>query len=246
MRTSSHCRHWAQNSSVGDAHRPEHFLPHLAAWSRVALYPLPAESYRAWTSMQWKICGHEFLYGGPLFMHVSLWIDFRGSGWVKMRRKASTIREQPPRLHAQQAYAIPIEGFTGEHMWGISASNGPGPATRRVNGVALPGMRAVPYNLTTGRWRSGQWLRRFRSSRKSAEPSALHVLPPSSEHGLVCSINPTFPGSQTVWLDFARAFRPRSGSGCDRELPLRPGWRLMRRCPYIIEGLGRAGFGAAG
>ena len=45
-------------------------------------YPLPEESYAAWSSTyEWKkVCGHEYLYGGPLFVHQfsHLWIDFRG------------------------------------------------------------------------------------------------------------------------------------------------------------------------
>ena len=55
-------------------------------------HPLPAKSYQAWTSTyRWKkLYGHEFLYGGPLFMHQlsHLWIDFRGIQDAFMRRQA--------------------------------------------------------------------------------------------------------------------------------------------------------------
>ena len=54
-------------------------------------YPLPEKSYLAWTSTyRWKkLYGHEFLYGGPLFMHQlsHLWIDFRGIQDAFMRRQ---------------------------------------------------------------------------------------------------------------------------------------------------------------
>src|SRR5262245_43906232 len=44
-------------------------------------YPLPAESYPAWTrTYSWKkLYGHELLYAGPLFIHQlsHIWIDFR-------------------------------------------------------------------------------------------------------------------------------------------------------------------------
>jgi hypothetical protein len=45
-------------------------------------YPLPTESYAAWTSSYlWKdIYGFELLYGGPLFIHQysHVFVDFRG------------------------------------------------------------------------------------------------------------------------------------------------------------------------
>jgi hypothetical protein len=45
-------------------------------------FPLPAESYSAWTrTYKWKkLYGHEFVYAGPLFIHhlSHMWIDFRG------------------------------------------------------------------------------------------------------------------------------------------------------------------------
>ena len=179
---------------------------------------------------EWKtLYGHEFLYGGPLFMHQlsHLWIDFRGIQDEYMRAKGIDYFENSRRAtYVQQAYAIRNpKRFTGygEHMWGISASNGPGPATRRVNGVARRFLgyraRACRTGPTTGRSRRGRWWRRCRSPRKSscrAFSIAWTAIPQAAnEHGLVCSINPTFPGSpRRRGLDFARAFRARSGSGC--------------------------------
>jgi hypothetical protein len=57
-------------------------------------YPLPTESYAAWTSSyQWKnIDGYELLYGGPLFIHQysHVFVDFRGSRMRSRERRAST------------------------------------------------------------------------------------------------------------------------------------------------------------
>jgi len=54
-------------------------------------YPLPEESYAAWTATyEWKeIEGHEFLFGSSLFTHQfsHLWIDFRGIPDAFMRGK---------------------------------------------------------------------------------------------------------------------------------------------------------------
>src|SRR5512140_2043873 len=85
---------WAQNGGATVTHgwKPESgFLPYRWQGYDEALilyllglgsptYPLPAESYVAWTSTyQWKtVYDFEFLYAGPLFIHQlsHLWIDF--------------------------------------------------------------------------------------------------------------------------------------------------------------------------
>src|SRR6185503_16805153 len=105
-------------------------------------YPLPEKSYRAWTrSYVWKrIYGHEFLYAGPLFIHhlSHMWIDFRGIQDEYMRRKGINYFENSRRaIYVQQEYALrnpkKFVGY-GRHCWGITASDGPGPAVQRVNG----------------------------------------------------------------------------------------------------------------
>ena len=58
-------------------------------------HPLPEKSYEAWTSTyRWKkLYGHEFLYGGPLFMHQlsHVWIDFGASRMLSCAGRRSTI-----------------------------------------------------------------------------------------------------------------------------------------------------------
>ena len=67
-------------------------------------HPLPEESYQAWTSTyRWKkLYGHEYLYGGPLFMHQlsHAWIDFRAVQDAFMRRHASDYFENSRRMNA--------------------------------------------------------------------------------------------------------------------------------------------------
>ena len=125
-------------------------------------HPLPAKSYRSWTSTyRWKrLYGYEFVYGAALFMHQlpQVWIDFRGIQDGFMRRHASDYFENSRRAtYVNQHYAMRNpRGFRdyGEHVWGITASNGPGPATRRVKGVTRRffGYRArgVPYGPDDG------------------------------------------------------------------------------------------------
>ena len=106
-------------------------------------HPLPAESYVGWTATyEWKkIYDHEFLYSGPLFTHQfsHVWIDFREIQDDYMRGKGSDYFENSRRATlVQRRYAIENPaGFAGygENCWGISASNGPGPATHMINGT---------------------------------------------------------------------------------------------------------------
>jgi hypothetical protein len=225
-------------------------------------HPLPKASYLAWTSTyQWKkLYGHEFLYGAPLFMHQlsHLWIDFRGIQDAFMRRQAIDYFENSRRAtYVNRQYAIRNpKGFLGygAHAWGITASNGPGPITRRVRGVTRRFFgyvaRGVPYGPDDGTLAPWAVVASLPFAPEIVLPTLQHyseTYPPmANEHGLVCSFNPTLPsrGSGTsCWISenhFALDQGPvilmienyRSG------LP----WRLMRSCPAVALGLRRAGF----
>src|SRR5262249_15166476 len=90
----------------------------------------------------WRtIYGREVLYSGPLFTHQlsHLWIDFRGIRDQVMRGRSSDYFENSRQAtFIQQEYAIrnPM-GFAGygEYCWGVTASDGPGPAKRKVGGT---------------------------------------------------------------------------------------------------------------
>ncbi len=99
-------------------------------------YPLPENSYTAWVkSYEWKkIYGYDYLYAGSLFTHQlsHIWIDFRDIQDAFMREKKSDYFENSRRAtYIQQQYASKIHSdFVGySHCcWGITASDGPGPA----------------------------------------------------------------------------------------------------------------------
>ena len=125
-------------------------------------YPLPPESYSAWTSTyEWKeIYGYEFLYGGSLFIHQfsHMWLDFRGIQDEFMRGKEIDYFENSRRATlVQQQYAIrnPLEfdGY-GQYFWGLTASDGPGQTVRMVRGVNRTFFdyvaRGVPYGPDDG------------------------------------------------------------------------------------------------
>jgi len=224
-------------------------------------FPLPAASYRAWTrTYKWKkLYGHEFLYAGPLFIHQlsHMWIDFRGIQDDYMRTKAIDYFENSRRAtYVQQQYAVRNpKGFKGygPFIWGITASDGPGPATRRVNGRSVRffdyvgrGIPNGPDDGTLAPWAVAASL-----------PFAPEIVLPSlhyfnkkfpevtSEYGFKCSYNPTFADSRKKkgWVSLGY-YGLDQGPVVVMIENYRTGllWRLMRSCPYIVEGLRRAGF----
>jgi hypothetical protein len=225
-------------------------------------YPIPGRAYRAWTeTYKWrKIYGEEHLYAGPLFVHQlsHLWIDFRGIQDRFMRSKGIDYFENSRRAtRVQQRYAIRNpRGFRGygEHVWGISASDGPGPAVRRVAGEKRHfwdyRARGVPWGPDDGTltpWAVVASLP-FEPRLVTATLEEIDRRFPemSSEMGYKCSFNPTFSDSSSGtkgWISVGHY-------GLDQgpvvlmienhrsELL----WRLMRSCPYVVRGLRRAGF----
>jgi hypothetical protein len=267
---------WAQNGGATVTHgwKPESgFLRYRWQGYNEALilyvlglgsptHPLPTESYQAWTSTyRWKkLYGYEFLYGASLFMHQlsHLWIDFRGIQDAFMRRRASDYFENSRRAtYVNQQYAVRNpRGFRhyGQNVWGITASDGPGPATRRMGGVTRRFFgylaRGVPYGPDDGTVAPWAVVASLPFAPEIVLPALQHcaVTYPSMEreYGLVCSVNPTFPsrGSGGAgWISHSH-FALDQGpvilmiENYRSELI----WRLMRRCPYVTMGLRRAGF----
>jgi hypothetical protein len=225
-------------------------------------FPLPEKSYRAWTkTYKWKkLYGHEFLYAGPLFMHhlSHMWIDFRGIQDEYMSGKAIDYFENSRRaIYAQQAYAMRNpKKFVGydRYSWGITASDGPGPAVRKIKGRTLRFYdyvaRSIPNGPDDGTL--APW------AVAGSLPFAPEVVLPSlkrinqdypemtSKYGFKCSYNPTFTSANRK----GKGWVSEGYYGLDQG-PIvmmienyRSGllWRLMRQCRYIVGGLRRAGF----
>jgi hypothetical protein len=225
-------------------------------------YPLPRKSYLAWTSTyRWKkLYGHEFLYGGPLFIHQlsHVWIDFRGIQDAFMRQKAIDYFENSRRAtYVNQQYSIrnpkDFRGY-GEHAWGITASNGPGPTTRRIRGVTRRFLgyvaRAVPYGPDDGTLAPWAVAASLPFAPGIVLPTLAHCSKSyahmENEYGLVCSFNPTFPNHDTGgsgWISKDH-FALDQGPVLLMIENYRSGliWRLLRNCPYVITGLRRAEF----
>jgi len=223
-------------------------------------HPLPEESYSAWTrTFRWKsLYGHEHLYAGPLFIHQlsHMWIDFRGIQDEFMRRKGIDYFENSRRAtYVQQQYAIRnpkrFKGY-GEYIWGVTASDGPGPAELRIDGVERRFYdymaRGVPYGPDDGTLAPWAVIASLPFAPEIVLPTIAcfdETFPQlTSKYGFKCSYNPTFiDGSQQGWV--AKGYY-----GLDQGPTLLMIenyrseflWLLMRNCPYIVNGLRRAGF----
>lgn len=227
-------------------------------------YPLPESSYAAWTStFKWKsYYGYEYLYAGPLFAHQlsHVWIDFRKIQDAYMRDKGIDYFENSRRAtYIQQQYAIknPLN-FVGynQYCWGITASDGPGPETIKVNGIEQQFYdyvgRGVPYGPDDGT--IAPW------AALASLPFAPEIVLPVLEHyiynlklkegciyGFRSTLNQTYPGKSNLcacgWVS-PWYYGLNQGPIILMTENYRTGflWGLMRECPYIVNGLRRAGF----
>ena len=228
-------------------------------------HPLPPTSYLEWVSgYRWiALYGQEMLYAGPLFIHQlsHAWIDFRGIQDAYMRRRGIDYFENSRRAtYAQRAYAARNpRGFVGydRDCWGISASDGPGPATRKVDGVRrrfwhyrARGVPNGPDDGTLSPWAAVASLPFAPEIVISSMQTMRHRYPElERSYGFACSFNPTFaaetdgPGGciSPVHYEITQGPAFLMIENFRTELI----WRLMRHCPYIATGLRRAGFDGA-
>jgi len=223
-------------------------------------YPLPPETYQAFTSTySWKeIYGIEFLYGGPLFMHQisHLWIDFREIQDEFMSEKGIDYFENSRRAtYIQQQYAIRNpNGFKGygEATWGITASDGPGPAVLTIDGIERSFFdyesRGVPYGPDDGTIAPWAVVASLPFAPEIVLPTlrSFNDLYPdmTSKYGFKCSFNPTFNGeNERGWIS-------KGYYGLDQgpvvimieNYRTDFFWELMKKCRYISDGLRKAGF----
>ena len=225
-------------------------------------HPPVGESYPAWSaSYEWKkIYDIEFLYAGPLFIHQlsHLWLDLRGIQDDFMRKKGIDYFENSRRATlVQQQYAIRNPhhfAHYGEYCWGITASDGPGPATLRVDGIERVFFdylaRGAPYGPDDGTIAPWVVVTSLPFAPEIVVPTIQHFnelrLREMNRYGFKATFNATFPhkggrphGWVTPWH-----FGLDQGPIVMMIENYRTGflWRLMRQCPYIVAGLQRAGF----
>lgn len=267
---------WAQNGGATVSHgwTPERgFLPYRWEGYDEALilyllglgsptHPLTSESYRAWASTHaWKtLYGREYLYAGPLFIHQlsHIWVDFRGLRDDSMRAHGLDYFENSRRAtYVQREYATRNpRGFAGygADCWGITASDGPGPAKAVVDGLERRFFdyraRGVPYGPDDGTLAPWAVVASLPFAPEIVLPAVRQCevldLRVSNQYGFKSTYNPTYPCGS----DHPHGWVSPWHFGLDQgpivlmienyrtELV----WRLTRQCPYIVAGLRRAGF----
>ena len=227
-------------------------------------HPLPEQSYAAWASTyKWEHCyGQEYLYAGSLFAHQlsHVWIDFRGIQDAFMRDKGIDYFENSRRATCvQQQYAIdnPLKfNDYGSHCWGITASEGPGPDTIKVNGIERQFFdylaRGVPYGPDDGTLAPWALAASLPFAPEIVLPALHHCihqikLTEFNAYGFKASFNPSHPGKPGNvygWWVSPWHFGINQGPIILMIENHRSGllWNLTRKCRYITNGLRRAGF----
>jgi len=223
-------------------------------------HPIVGGGYKAWTlTYQWEqLYGHDHLYAGPLFVHQfsHAWIDFRGIRDGFMREKRSDYFENSRRavlIQREYSKRNPYE-FAGydELGWGLSACDGPRDGkpdglsgTRSLLGYAA---RGVPYGPDDGTLSAPAVLASLPFAPELVLPAVRNLIaryPDMYLDGRLSSgVNPTITdGNGRAWVSAGHY-------GLDQGIVLlmienyrtQQIWRLMRDCPYVLNGLHRAGF----
>ena len=225
-------------------------------------HPANPQGYKDWISTfeVKKIYGIEYLYAGPLFIHQMshLWLDFRGIHDDFNKSAGFDYFENSRRatyVHRQYGIENPL-GFAhySEYVWGLTASDGPGNAVLEVDGVQRVFFdyvaRGAPFGPDDGT--ISPW------AVATSVPFAPEIVIKTIRHfierlqmtgrrpyGLVASFNPTYPHAADThawtsqWI-FGLNEGPILMMIENFHTALI--WKTVQRCPYIAQGLRRAGF----
>jgi len=226
-------------------------------------FPIEPKGYTEWIStFEWKeLYGIKYLYAGPLFIHQMshLWLDFRGIHDDFNRRRGIDYFENSRRAtHVQQQYGIanPL-GFAHYHKfgWGLTASDGPGPAILKIDGVRRVfydyDARGAPFGPDDGTISPWAVVASLPFAPEIVIDTVRHAierlnLKGHSPYGFDASFNATYPettrnphGWVSPWI-----FGLNQGpiilmiENWQSELI----WKTIRKCSYVVEGLRRSGF----
>lgn len=235
-------------------------------------HPVEPAAWTTFTeTYQWgEFHGHEHVGFAPMFGHQysHIWIDFRGIRDAYMRERGIDYFENSRRATlAQREYAIANpNGWRdyGPDIWGLTASDGPIDGEFEVDG------RTRRFFTYAARGASFTEIRDDGTIAPTAAGGSVPFAPEETiaalrairerygehlwgEYGFLDSFNPTF--RLDVPLRHGRVV-PDVGWFDGDYIGIDQGpivlmienhrteliWRVMRRSPYIVEGLRRAGF----
>ena len=226
-------------------------------------FAIAEQGYRDWSSTFERRTAYdiEYFYAGPLFIHQlpHIWLDFRGIRDHRNREVGFDYFENSRRAtRVQRRYAIANPngfGHYSENGWGFTASDGPGPAVRVVDGIRREfhgylarGAPFGPDDGTISPWAVVASLPFAPEAVCATIRHATEKLAPRNKLGVGfdASINPTFPvpsGDPNGWVSTWRFALNEGPMVLMIENHLSElVWKVFRRCPHVVTGLRRAGF----
>jgi hypothetical protein len=227
-------------------------------------FPIAAAGYKKWVNtFEWiKAYDIEYVYAGPLFIHQMshVWIDFKGIRDEANRKLGIDYFENSRRatiIHQRYAIENPKK-YTGycKHCWGLTASDGPGRRRQVTDEVKryyynykARGAPFGPDDGTVAPWAvvaslpfaPGIVLGTTRHEMKKRGTGKYY------HHGFYASYNPTYTGKNKTmpegWISEWQ-YGINQGPVILMIENFRTGltWNIMKKCPYIVEGLRKAGF----
>ena len=235
-------------------------------------HPIDSTAWSAWSATyQWgSYYGQAHIGFAPLFGHhyTHVWVDFRGIADEYTRSHGLDYFENTRRATlAQRAYAIANPGRWsgyGADVWGLSASDGPADATLPVNGLPRHFFTYAARGASFTEVRDDGTI--APTAAGGSIPFAPEIALPAliamrerygdwvfGSYGFLDAFDPTFQFSGQ-----ASAGKVVAGEGWfDTDyLGIDQGpilamianyrsdlvWKFMRKSPYIVRGLRRAGF----
>ena len=226
-------------------------------------YAIEPRGYREWTeTFEVKIAyGKSYIYAGPLFIHQlpQVWLDFRGIRDHCDRKFDVDYFENSQRaVHVQRLYAAHNpHGFAhySKNAWGITASDGPGPTERVIDGVRREffGYRArgAPFGPDDGTISPWAAITSLPFAPRLVCESIRHAteafeLKDKHGPGFEASFNATFPeriGNRHGWISPSR-FGLNEGPIVLMLENYFTGmiWNAFRNNPHVIRGLRAADF----
>jgi hypothetical protein len=239
-------------------------------------HPISQQAWTLWTSTYNKHWGtlydQTYLSFAPLFGHqyTHVWVDFRGIRDGYMRQHGLDYFENSRRAtYTQRRYAIANPQHWqayGKNIWGMSASDGPGPASEPCLAKECSFMRYAARGIGVGRVVDDGTI--APTAAISSLPFAPEIVVPAtlemyhrfgssiySSYGFLDAFNASFPATSATTP--SEPGKHVSGPWVDQDyVGIDQGpilamienyrsdlvWRIMRNDPYLRQGLERAGF----
>jgi hypothetical protein len=234
--------------------------------------PTHAVDQQAWTSWtstydkQWgTVYDQTYLSFAPLFGHqfTHVWVDFRGIRDTYMRAHNLDYFENSRRAtYTQRRYAIANPQHWrayGKNVWGMSASDGPGPQREPYQGDTRSFMTYAARGVGVGRIVDDGTI--APTAAISSLPFAPEIVLPAtlemyhrfgasiySVYGFLDAFNASYRSPSAKLADAGWVDADYVGIDEGPILAMIENyrsdlvWRVMRRNPYLQQGLERAGF----